>query len=321
MAGLEPLLKYFKVRVGLTGTPTPLHVGDLYGQVYACDDGRRLGDSITRFRQKYMRAKWLPTIPAPIWEPQDNALENVLRDLDGMALRIATTGNLVMPELMHNTIKVKLPATAMNDYRVFKRDMLIQINGNEVVAENAATAATKLRQIASGVVYTKATEEVVHDAKVEALIDLLQEQQGSPLLIAVAFRSEAAYLVKRLKAAGFGTVPTLMGGMSDAAANKVIQDWNAGTLPAVVCHPETVAHGLNLQAGGHSVCWFSMTYNLEHYIQFNARVWRQGQPSPYVMIHHIAAQQTVDEHVASVIESKDARQEALFEALLNHVKE
>jgi len=116
-------------------------------------------------------------------------------------------------------------------------------------------------------------------------------------------------------------VPTLMGGMTDAAADAVIKGWNAGRFPAVVCHPDTVAHGLNLQAGGHSVCWYTMTYNLEHYIQFNARVYRQGQKSSVVIIHHIAAQQTVDEHVASVIESKDARQEALFDALTNHLKD
>ena len=321
MDGLTQLLGRFAVRLALTGTPVPLHVGDLFGQVYACDSGRRLGASITQFRMRYMRAKWLPTIPAPMWEPQHDALERVLADLDGMALRIGTEGNLVMPELIRNTIKVTLPATAMNTYKRFKRDLLVQIEGNEVVAANAATAAMKLRQIASGTVYVGDTIETIHDAKAEALIDLLQEQQGSPLLIAVAFRSEAAYLVRKLKAAGFGTVPTLMGGMTDAAADKVIRDWNAGKLPAVICHPETVAHGLNLQSGGHSVCWYTMTYNLEHYTQFNARVYRQGQKSSVVIIHHIAALETVDEHVACVIESKDARQDELFEALINHAKD
>jgi len=319
---LSHMLPRFKMRVALSGTPTPLHIGDLFGQVYACDMGARLGSGITKFRTEYLTAKWLPGVPEPIWGPQPDAEERIFSKLNGMALRLASADHLAMPELVRNTITVDLPLDAQKQYRKLKRDLVIDIEGGKVTAANAAAASMKLRQIASGVVYTTTGEAVpVHSAKVDALLDLLEEQQGQPLLVATGFRSEVAHLQRVLKEAGYGDVPALMGGVTDAYADRVILAWNTGRLPVLLCHPTTVAHGLNLQSGGHSVCWYSMTFNLEEFIQFNARVWRQGQPSPHVIVHHIAARDTIDSHVDEVVRAKDMRQNALFEALVRHAKE
>jgi SNF2 family DNA or RNA helicase len=310
-----------KVVLALTGTPTPLHVGDLFGQVYACDGGKRLGRNVTTFRQLYMTAKWLPGVPVPLWEPQPDAVPRVFKALDGMALRLAAADHLAMPELIHNTIAVELPEPMMKFYRKLARDLVIELEEGKVTAANAAAVSMKLRQFASGIVYTDTGPKPVHPMKVDALVELIEAQCGQPLLVATAFRSEVHHLRHILKGLGYGDVPCLMGGMHDKEANAILDKWNTGAYPVLLCHPETTAHGLNLQAGGHSVCWFTMTFNLEHYIQFNARVWRQGQPSPHVVIHHIAAAGTIDQHVAEVITKKDAKQNDLFVALLKHAKE
>ena len=315
------MLPKFKMRVALSGTPTPLHIGDLFGQVYACDIGARLGSGITKFRTEFMQPKWIPGVPVPTWEPQPGADKRIFDKLDGMALRLSSEDHLSMPELIRNTITVDMPDAVMGFYKRLKRDLVLYLDEGKVTAANAAAASMKLRQMASGIVYTDAGAKPIHSAKVDALLDLLEEQQGQPLLVATGFRSEVAHLQRVLHDAGYGDVPALMGGVSDGYADRVIMLWNTGHLPVLLCHPTTVAHGLNLQAGGHSVCWFSMTFNLEEFIQFNARVWRQGQPSPHVIVHHIAAAGTIDSHIDEVIRHKDAKQEALFDALVAHAKE
>jgi SNF2 family DNA or RNA helicase len=319
---LLPMLPRFKMRVALSGTPTPLHIGDLFGQVYACDLGKRLGSSVTRFRTEFMQPRWIPGVPVPTWEPRPDADTRIFDKLGGMALRLSSAEHLQMPELIRNTIAVELPPPVLKQYRALKRDLVADIDGGKVTAANAAAASMKLRQMASGIVYPQeGAPQAVHSAKVDALLDLLEEQQGQPLLVATSFRSEVAHLRKVLQGAGYDNVHALVGGVSDAYADRVILAWNTGRLPVLLCHPTTVAHGLNLQSGGHSVCWFSMTFNLEEFIQFNARVWRQGQPSPRVIVHHIAARDTIDSHVDEVLRQKDARQVALFDALVRHTKE
>lgn len=318
---LRPMLGQFKYRIALSGTPTPLHVGDLFGQVFACDSGKRLGASQTAFRTEYMRAIWIPGVPVPTWEPKPDAEVRVFDKLDGMALRLSSAKHLQMPALIRNTIEVTLPPEVMRFYGKLKRDLVVDIEGGKVTAASAAGASMKLRQFASGIVYTDTGPQSVHPCKVDALLDLLEEQQGQPLLVATAFRSEVAHLRHTLKGLGYGDVQALIGGISDKYAAEVIEGWNVGKYPVLLCHPNTVAHGLNLQAGGHSVCWFSMTFNLEEFIQFNARVWRQGQQSPHVIIHHITAKGTIDSHIDAVLKEKDARQNALFDALVAHAKE
>ena len=235
---------------------------------------------------------------------------------------MSSADHLEMPELIFNTIEVTMPEHVVKTYKALKRDLVVEIEGGTVTAANAAIASMKLRQVASGIVYSTTGKPLaMHPEKVDALLDLLEEQQGQPLLVATAFRSEIAHMQRILSGLGYGKVPALAGGVSDADADKIINQWNDGKLPVLLCHPTTVAHGLNLQAGGHSVCWFSLTFNLEEYIQFNARVWRQGQPSPRVIVHHIAARDTLDSHIAEVLQSKNARQEALFAALVNHVRD
>jgi SNF2 family DNA or RNA helicase len=151
----------------------------------------------------------------------------------------------------------------------------------------------------------------VHTAKLDALADLVEEQEGQPLLVAVAFQHEVDAIRKAL---GDDSIPYLGGGVSAGKSSEVVSQWNAGALPVLLAHPTSVAHGLNLQSGGNAVCWFSLTWNLEEFDQFNARVWRQGQTKP-VTFHYIVAVDTIDGDVLDALRHKARGQSALMNAL------
>jgi SNF2 family DNA or RNA helicase len=189
-----------------------------------------------------------------------------------------------------------------------------------VTAANAAAKGMKLRQIASGGVYGAAMHDdnisaqqvahSMHDAKLDALADLIDEQEGQPLLVAVAFTHEVDAIRRKLER----PIPYLGGGVSASESAKLVAQWNAGQIPVLLAHPTSVAHGLNLQAGGNAVCWFSLTWNLEEFDQFNARVWRQGQTKP-VTFHYIVAVDTIDRDVLDALRHKARGQNALMNAL------
>jgi len=307
---LKPLLPTFARRWLLTGTPAPRGIEDLFGQVYCGDLGQRLGKFVTHFRRQYFiedrqRGGY------SLWFPKPGAQQLVEKKLADFALTMTATDYLKMPGLLVNDIPVQLPASATGVYKDLEDAFLAEVAGGQVTAANAAAKAMKLRQVVGGAVYDgERNVHTIHDAKLNALADLIEEQSGSPLLVAVAVQHEVDAIRKHLKL----DVPYLGGGVSDKRAESIAADWNAGKLPILLAHPTSIAHGLNLQAGGHAVCWFSLTWNLEEYAQFNARVHRQGQTKT-VIIHRLIANGTIDERVATVLADKDARQRSIMEAL------
>jgi SNF2 family DNA or RNA helicase len=307
---LKPLLPTFARRWLLTGTPAPRGLEDLFGQVYCGDLGERLGKFITHFRRTYFHE--LPQRGGySLWTPKPGAQQTIEAKLSDFALTMQAEDYLQMPPLLVNDILVTLPAGARRTYEELERDFFAEVASGKVTAANAAVAAGKLRQIVGGQVYDASrTAHSVHDEKLRALADLIEEQSGSPLLVAVAFQHEVDAICQFLKQ----DLPYLGGGVSAARATQIADDWNAGKLPVLLAHPTSVAHGLNLQAGGHAVCWFSLTWNLEEYTQFNARVYRQGQERT-VVIHHLLAEDTIDQRVAAVLADKDKRQRSIMEAL------
>jgi SNF2 family DNA or RNA helicase len=172
----------------------------------------------------------------------------------------------------------------------------------------------KLRQIVGGGVYTDVGAEELHSVKLDALADLVEEASGQPLLVAVGFKHEAERIRAMLKDTFKIDAPYLGGGISPKASDEIADRWNAGKLPVLLAHPTSVAHGLNLQAGGHTVCWFTLTWNLEEYDQFNRRVYRQGQKNA-VIIHHLIARDTIDGDVLEALQGKDRTQKGLLNAL------
>jgi SNF2 family DNA or RNA helicase len=318
---LKHMLPSFKRRLILTGTPAPQGIEDMFAQMMIVDDGQRLGRFITYFRKQFMEPETIrigggKTID--VWYPKPGSDQALAAKISDVALRLQAEDYLSMPAISYNVIPVELPGFARKTYDSLSRDLVAKTGGNvTLTAATAAAAVMKLRQITNGWAYHEGGESAhVHSAKVDALVELVEEQQGTPLLVAVAFLHEVPAIKEALaKILPAGQqVPYLGGGVTRAAADKIIEDWNAGKLPVLLAHPTSVAHGLNLQAGGHAVCWFGLTWNLEEHIQFNARVYRQGQTKP-VVIHYLTAQGTVDEDIAKALANKADVQAAILTRL------
>jgi SNF2 family DNA or RNA helicase len=323
---LKKIAHKFERRVLLTGTPAPNGLHDLFGQITIADGGVRLGTTLGKFRREYFVPEFIPGVPVPKWNPQATAEDRIFAKIGDMALRLKAEDYIDMPERLFNTITVQAPADVMKVYRKVERDYIAGWKSGVIKASNAAASAMKLRQIASGTVYaedegSERVTEYLHDAKARALLDLIEEQNGQPLMVAVAFRSEVQYLRDVLVEQGFGDVPYIIGGVSDKRANEIEDKWNRGEIPVLLVHPTTVSLGLNLQSGGNAVCWYSLTWNLEEFDQTNRRVWRQGQQAKTCVIHIIATEGTIDQRIAETLSNKDADQSRLFKALTDYVKE
>jgi len=322
---LKGLLPLFPRRTILTGTPAPQSVQDLFSQFQIVDDGARLGRFITHFRKQFMDPESVyigggQTIQK--WHAKRNADEMIFRKVGDVALRLQAEDYLDMPAITYNVIPVELPLSARTTYHALAEDLVAKTaSGTPLTAVTAAAAVMKLRQITNGWAYSEEGSTFVHDAKIDALADLVEEQSGTPLLVAVAFLHEVPAIRAALaKVLPEGTeVPYLGGGVSHAEADRIVAAWNAGELPVLLAHPTSVSHGLNLQAGGHAICWFGLTWNLEEHIQMNARVYRQGQSKP-VVIHYLTAKDTVDEDIARALASKADLQSAILSRLKKDIQ-
>lgn len=316
---LRRMLPQFTWRWILTGTPAPNNLLDLWAQMYVVDGGQRLGKFITHFRQEYFDEVFNGF--AREYRPRPDTAQRIQTAIGDVALYMSAVEHLDMPSRVDNMIHVDLPPAAMAAYRRVEDGLMAVIDSVEVSTAQASAVSIKLRQITGGTVYGQAGEVAeAHDAKIDALLDLIEEQNGQPLLVAVAFTHEAEAIAKCV-ADAFGTRPPYLGGgISPAAGTRIAEEWNAGKLPVLLAHPASVAHGLNLQAGGHAVCWFTPTWSLEEYIQFNGRVWRQGQKRT-VVIHHLVARKTIDETVIGRLRGKDRTQTNLLQMLKLRKKE
>jgi SNF2 family DNA or RNA helicase len=215
-----------------------------------------------------------------------------------------------MPELIYHDILVELPPAARKTYREVELSFLTQIQDETIVAANAAVAGGKCRQIANGGLYSEVLGEgtgrrefhVIHDAKIDALRDLLEELQGQPLLILYEFNHDRDCIQK-----AFPGMPDL-GSVSLKKSVELIDSFNKGLIPALLGHPAGMGHGLNMQEICSRVCFYGLTWNFEHYDQAMRRVWRQGQKSQHVIIYRIVATDTLDEVVIETLKSKDKTQ-------------
>lgn len=318
---LRHVLGTFARRWGLTGSPAPNGLMDLFGQCYVIDQGRSLGPYITHYRMKY----FVQSYDGFSWDLREGADQEIYERIAPIALRMSAADYLELPELVENTIRVDLPPDSRKIYDAVEDDLIAQIDKRTIVAANAAAASSKCRQIANGAVYVDSDIEAlfkggsykgrewvgVHDAKLDALEDLIDELQGSPLLVAYDFRHD----LERLQARFGRDVPYIGSGVAPKRTTEIIDSWNAGKLPVLLGHPQSIGHGLNLQESGHHICWFSPTWNYELYDQFNRRVYRQGVKASRVFVHRIAARGTVDELVLAALATKGRDQNALLDAL------
>jgi SNF2 family DNA or RNA helicase len=318
---LKMILPLLPRRVILTGTPAPQGIEDLFAQMQIVDDGKRLGRFVTHFRKLFMYSTPLRIGGGRVideWHVRPGGERMVSDAIADVSLRLQAEDYLTMPAVTYNIIPVELPTDARATYAKLADDLVAMTKeGVTLTAVTAAAAGMKLRQITNGWAYgADGQSHHVHDAKLEALADLVEEQSGSPLLVAVAFVHEVDAIREALaKVLPKGTkIPYLGGGVTRLEADRIMAAWNEGELPVLLAHPTSVAHGLNLQSGGHAICWFGLTWNLEEHIQFNARVYRQGQTKP-VVIHYLTAKDTVDEDIAKALATKSNVQASILNRL------
>jgi SNF2 family DNA or RNA helicase len=311
---LKQVLPTFARRWGLTGSPAANGLMDLFGQAYVLDLGRSFGKYITHFRTQYFH-------PGPdgfSWVLNAGAEPLIYERLGPLALRMSAKDYLELPELVENLIKVTLPPDVMRIYRQVEDDFIAQVGEGTVVASSAAVASAKCRQVANGGVYWTDFEPGhprrtahLHDAKVDALEDLIEELQGQPLLVAYEFEQD----LERIKARLGKETPHIGGGVSAKKAKEIIDRWNRGEIKVLLGHPGSIAHGVNLQGAAQHICWFAQTWNYEHDDQFTRRIWRQGTRATRVFVHRIIAERTIDLDILRALKRKAKGQEALFQAV------
>jgi len=289
--------------VGLTGTPAPNTLLDLWPQMYLMDMGQRLGRFIGGFRDRFFLPDKRNREIVYSYKPREGAEDAIYALISDICISMKAADYLDMPERIDNRIEVSMSPKERKLYDTFQKDMVLSIGDEELDAANAAALSNKLLQMANGAVYGEDKKVIpIHDRKLDALEDLVEAANGKPLLVAYWYKHDLQRIKARFKNAR----------CIDTA--KDIDDWNAGQIPLALIHPASAGHGLNLQDGGCTIVWFGLTWSLELYQQLNARLWRQGQKHT-VVIHHIVTKGTHDEDVMRALENKDTRQSALIEAV------
>lgn len=289
--------------VGLTGTPAPNSLLDLWPQMYLLDMGQRLGRFIGGFRDRFFVPDKRNREIIYSYKPREGAEDAIYNLVSDICISMKAVDYLDMPERIDNRIEVAMSSKEQKLYEDFQRDMVLAVEGEELDAVNAAALSNKLLQMANGAVYGDDRKVLsIHDRKLDALEDLAEAANGKPLLVAYWYKHDLQRIQARFKNAR--CIDT----------SKDIDDWNSGKIPLALIHPASAGHGLNLQEGGCTIVWFGLTWSLELYQQLNARLWRQGQKHT-VIIHHIVTKGTHDEDVMRALDNKDMRQAALIEAV------
>lgn len=299
---------FVKRIVGLTGTPSANGLMDLFAEFRLLDMGERLGRYITRYRLKYFEPDRRSRNVVFSYKPLPGAQEEIEKAIGDITISMSALDYLDMPKKVNITDSVVLSDGEMKRYEDLKRDLYIALGDEELTASNAAVLSGKLSQMAGGAVYSDNGEVVeIHKKKLDALEDLIEANQGRPVLVVYWYRHDKERILERWKEA------------RELKTTDDIADWNRGQISIGLLNASS-GHGLNLQTGGNTIVWFSLTWSLELYQQTNARLWRQGQSARSVFIHHIVVKDTIDERILSALEKKREVQDSLLEAVKAELK-
>ena len=289
--------------VGLTGTPSSNGLMDLWAEFRVLDLGKRLGRFITHYRNTYFQPDKRNGMVIYSYKPLPGAEDAIYSQISDMTISMKAVDHLNMPECIINEVRVSLSEEERQKYDTLRDNLILSIGDSDIDAANAASLSNKLSQMANGAVYgDEKSVHHIHDHKLDALEDLIEAANGKPVLVAYWFKHDLERIQKRFK-------------VREIKTSKDIADWNDGKISVAVIHPASAGHGLNLQAGGSTLIWFGLTWSLELYQQTNARLWRQGQKSATVVIHHIIAENTIDELILKALHKKEKSQNALIDAV------
>jgi len=295
-------------RVILTGTPSPNGLHDLWGQIFHLDHGRSLGSSLSDFRRMYFLRDGYK------YHPLRGAKEQISKQLADLVMPMKAEDYLQMPPFTINKVKCLLPPELMKEYEEFERDFFIEVAGVDTTAFDMAAMSMKLRQFVQGFLYNDDDGvSHVHSLKCDALRDIVESTTDN-ILVSIQFKQDAEAIRQE-----FGDVPVINSDSNVKDDMVNIGRWQRGELRMLVAHPGSLAHGVNLQSGGHIIVWYGITWSLEHYDQFNARLYRQGQKHP-VIAHHLLMHNTIDSIVMGVLKAKTRTQDQLMRGIQEYRK-
>lgn len=289
--------------IGLTGTPVPNGLIDLWSQMYLIDGGERLGQTISGYRERYFNPNQRNQTTIFNYKLKDGAERAIMDRISDICISMRAEDWLTMPDRIDSVQPVRLTDKQRTEYEKFERDQYMQFIQGEVTAVSAAALTNKLLQYSNGAMYLSGGDYVeTGDGKLEALEDIIEAANGKPVLCFYSFRHDLERIQRRFKQA------------VKLETEDDIEAWNNGDIPLLLAHPAGSGHGLNLQAGGNIIVWFGLTWSLELYQQANARLYRQGQKHT-VIIHHLITENTVDERVYQSLKGKGEVQEDLLNSL------
>lgn len=300
--------------VGLSGTPAPNGLMDLFAEYKVLDMGYRLGRYITDYRKRYFLPDKTNGRVVFSYKPRPFAEEMIYQKISDMTISMRSGDYLQMPEKMISQCVVEMSPEERKQYQQLKKDLILELEGDMVTAKNAASLSGKLSQMANGAVYTdEGSVFEFHQRKLDALEDMIEAANGKPVLVAYWFQHDMERISQRLqdKKISFEKL--------DSAES--MERWNAGKLPVALIHPASAGHGLNLQEGGSTIIWFGLTWSLELYQQTNGRLWRQGQKDQTVVIHHIITAGSIDEKILTALNNKNTTQESIISAVKAQLQE
>lgn len=308
---LKKIRPFFKRVVGLTGTPVPNGLIDLWPQIYLLDQGERLGKTVTNYRSRYFYPLKYNGHIVYEYGLQEGAEDKIYQAVSDITVSMKNTDYLNMPERIDNIVKVRMSPQERRLYDTLKREYCLELEGKDILADNAAVLSGKLLQMASGAIYDVDSNVIeIHSRKLLALDGIIEEANGKKLLLVYQYKHSLKRIYERY------------GKKLDIREYKCPndkKDWNNGKIDILLIHPKACKYGLNLQHGGSTMLWYDLTWSLDDYLQTNARLWRQGQKDT-VIIHHLACEGTIDEKVLLALQNKEITQESLINAVKAEIR-
>lgn len=302
---LRRIRSKIKRLVELTGTPSPNSLMDLWSQLFLLDRGKRLGRTISEYRNHWFYPGAGYNHVVYEWLPKDNAKEEIYEAISDICVSMKTEDYISLPPVMYNPVKVHLSNKELAEYKKFERDLVLSVADTDIMATSAAALSNKLTQFANGCCYDENGDVVqIHTRKLEALAELVEDNN---VMVFYWFKHDLEMLKKKFPKA------------RELKTAKDIKDWNEGKIPLLLVHPASAGHGLNLQDGGSIAIWYSLTWSLELYQQANKRLHRSGQKNN-VIIHQLIAERTIDEDIMSALDGKKQGQDGLMEAIKARIK-
>ena len=305
---LKLVLGKIKRLVGLTGTPAPNGLKDIWAQIYLLDQGERLGKNITAFRERYFNFYRYGNNPYGEYELKQGSDKSIMDRIADICVSMMAEDYLELPDVVDNIVSVELDAKARKQYEELEKQMILELNSlEEITVANAAALSNKLLQLSNGAVYDEKKDvHEIHKCKIERFMELVEELNGKSALVFYSFKHDLDRMKGALAKSGLK--------VRELKTVQDEKDWNSGKIDILLAHPASAAYGLNLQDGGNHVIWFGLNWSLELYQQANKRLHRQGQKEK-VIIHHLVCSNTRDEDVMKALQSKGDIQEELLQSL------